>query len=93
MPRGPAKKDEVEEPRSLIAELAHELAEALTAVTSYLNACQYIEDLSTPAAQAKLRDGIGKAIEQTARAGEIIGRLRAGAEQLTPLDVPEQRER
>ena len=90
MPRVPAETNEL---RSVIAELAHELAEALTAVTSYLNACQYIEDLNTPAAQAKLRDGIGKAIEQTARAGEITGRLRGAAQQLSPLDVPEQRER
>jgi hypothetical protein len=80
MPPGPAERDDVEQLRSVIAGLTHELAEALTAVTSYLNACQYIEDLSDVAGQARLRGAIGKAIEQTARAGEIIGRLRAGVE-------------
>jgi two-component system sensor kinase FixL len=80
MPAGPAKKDDVEQLRSVIAGLTHELAEALTALASYLNACQHIEDLNDLAGQARLRGAIGKAIEQTARAGEIIGRLRASVE-------------
>ena len=49
----------------------HELAEVLTATNSYLRAGQSVAN------QEKLREVIGKALEQTDRAGEAVVKLRA----------------
>lgn len=54
----------------------HELAEALMATSSYLRAGRSVAN------QEKPREVIGKAIEQTDRAGEAVGKLRAIAERL-----------
>ena len=46
--------------------IVHELADALTATSSYLRAGQSVAN------QEKLREVIGKALEQTDRAGEAV---------------------
>ena len=51
--------------------IVHELAEALTATSNYLRAGQSVAN------QEKLREVIGKALEQTDRAGEAVVKLRA----------------
>jgi hypothetical protein len=56
--------------------IGHELAEALTATSSYLRAGQSVAN------QEKLREVIRKALEQTDRAGEAVVKLRAIAERL-----------
>ena len=56
--------------------IVHELAEVLTATSSYLRAGRSVAN------QEKPREVIGKAIEQTDRAGEAVGKLRAIAERL-----------
>jgi phosphoglycerate-specific signal transduction histidine kinase len=66
--------DDVEQLRSAVMKLAHELAEALTAANAYLEACQQLEGRSNP---AKLHDAISEAIEQTKRAGDVVAKLRS----------------
>ena len=66
--------DDVEQLRSAVLKLAHELAEALTAANAYLEACQQLEGRSDP---ARLHEAISKAIEQTKRAGDLVAELRS----------------
>jgi C4-dicarboxylate-specific signal transduction histidine kinase len=65
---------DVRQLRNAVSELAHELAEALTAATAYLEAGQQLENRSDP---ARLHDAVSKAIEQTKRAGEVVAKLRS----------------
>ena len=60
-----------------VANLAHELAEAVTAINHYLHSCQLLEKLDGPGDLARLHEAVGKAIEQASRAGKIAGRLRS----------------
>ena len=69
-----APMDDVEQLRSAVLKLAHELAEALTAANAYLEACQQLEGRSDP---ARLHEAISKAIEQTKRAGDLVAELRS----------------
>ena len=61
----PLNPDDAEQLRYLI----HELSEALTAANAHLFASQRYEG-------SDLREAIGKAIEQTTRAGDVVERLR-----------------
>ncbi len=71
--------DEIGQLRDAVSRLAHELAEALTAANGYLQASQGLADRSDPASLGRLREAIGKAIEQSKRAGEIVAKLRSVA--------------
>lgn len=61
--------------------LAHDLAEALTALRAYLYAGRHAEASPDPARRAKLHDAIDQAIAQCDRAAEIIPKLRHLANQ------------
>jgi hypothetical protein len=67
--------DDVDHLRAAVSTLAHELAEALTAVNGYLQASQQLRRQTTTSL-ASLDEAIGKAIEQTKRAGELVAKLR-----------------
>lgn len=54
--------------------LAHELNQPLAAISNYLQACQRFAE--NPAALPRMREVLQKAAGQTARAGQIIRRLR-----------------
>ena len=56
--------------------LAHELNQPLSAITNYLGAAQRIMKKDPAAFSQKVHDNLGKAAQQTLRAGEIIRRLR-----------------
>lgn len=56
----------------MAAAITHELNQPLTAVSSYLSGLARLLSESSPG----VRDGLGKAREQTTRAGEIVRRLR-----------------
>lgn len=73
----PASHNDAEQLRRTIAKLAHELAEALTAMNNYLHASQFLENPNDPASLARLHEAISKAIEQTNRAGEVAAQLRS----------------
>ncbi len=57
--------------------LAHEIAEALTAIGAYLHVSLQLEELTDPANRAKLHEAIQKAIEQANRASEAVTELRS----------------
>jgi hypothetical protein len=73
----PTDNDDVETLRGAVAELTRELTEALTAINAYLSALRLLERLDTPASRANLHEAISKAIEQVARASEIVTKLRS----------------
>lgn len=56
--------------------LAHEINQPLTAINNYLRGCQRLLDKADNGSMAMLRDALGKAADQTLRAGQIIRRLR-----------------
>jgi hypothetical protein len=58
-------------------QLAHELAEALTAADAYLRASERLESHRGPASPGRVQEAISKAIEQTKRAGAIVAKLRS----------------
>jgi hypothetical protein len=72
-------QDDIGQLRDALSRALHELAEALTATNSYLHASQHLEERGDPASLARLHEAIGKAVEQTNRAGEIVVRLRSVA--------------
>ena len=59
--------------RLVLAELAHELSEALTAANGYLHASQHLDSPD------ELHAAIGKAVDQVNRAGDVVVRLRSVA--------------
>ncbi len=59
----------------MVAALAHELNQPLTAIASYLGAANQLLAGSAPAA-GRARDAVARAQAETQRAGEIIRRLR-----------------
>jgi C4-dicarboxylate-specific signal transduction histidine kinase len=66
--------NDVDPLRAAVSTLAHELAEALTAATAYLEASQQLESRGDP---SRLHEAISKAIEQTKRAAEVVAKLRS----------------
>jgi two-component system sensor kinase FixL len=56
--------------------LAHELNQPLSAIANYLNGVQRLLDREPHPVSPKVRDAIGKAVEQALRSGDIIRRLR-----------------
>jgi C4-dicarboxylate-specific signal transduction histidine kinase len=66
--------NDVDQLRAAVEALAHELAEALTAANTYLEASRQLESRSDP---ARLNEAISKAIEQTQRAAEVVAKLRS----------------
>lgn len=60
----------------MAAALAHELNQPLGAATNFLSAAQLALKADKPEATPRALIRIGKAIEQTIRAGAIVGRLR-----------------
>lgn len=68
----PRNPDDVEQLRHLV----HELADALTAANGYLHGSQHLESPSD------LHTAIGKAINQTNRAGDIVAQLRSIASRM-----------
>jgi two-component system sensor kinase FixL len=56
--------------------LAHELNQPLSAISNYLGAAQRIMKKEPATFSQKVHDNLGKAAQQTLRAGEIIRRLR-----------------
>jgi two-component system sensor kinase FixL len=60
----------------LAAALAHELNQPLTAILNYAGFLQELAARAPGAQGDMLRDAVGKITDQTARAGEIIRRLR-----------------
>jgi len=69
-------RDDATRPGNAIDKLTHEMAEALTAISGYLHASHQLQGLDDPASRARLHEGITKAIEQAARAGEAVAQLR-----------------
>jgi hypothetical protein len=68
--------DDVDLLRAAVSTLAHELAEALTAVSGYLQASQQLRRQTTTSL-ANLDEAISKAVEQIKRAGEVVAKLRS----------------
>lgn len=60
----------------MAAQLAHELNQPLAATSNYLKAALLLMDHGPSADQARLRQAVELASQQTVRAGEIIRRLR-----------------
>jgi two-component system sensor kinase FixL len=59
----------------MAAGVAHELNQPLTAIANYAHACERL--LSRPPADpGELREGLRQITVQTARAADILGRLR-----------------
>lgn len=56
--------------------LAHELNQPLSAIANYLNGAQRLLDSRPNSAPPKVREALGKAVEQALRSGDIIRRLR-----------------
>mgnify|MGYP001597176379 CR=1 FL=1 len=71
----------------LSSALAHELNQPLAAVMNYMNAAKRSLDLGAP--PDRLREMLDKAASQTARAGQIIRRMRDFIEKKEPDRVPE----
>lgn len=61
--------------RSSLA-LLHELAEALTAITGYVEAARHLHDADPPSARTKLREALEKSLAQLSRADGVVRRLR-----------------
>jgi two-component system sensor kinase FixL len=70
--------------------LAHELNQPLTAIGSYVRACQLMLG-EQPRLAAALRDTMGKVVEEVTRAGDVVRKLRdffrTGSAQLAPMEV------
>jgi phosphoglycerate-specific signal transduction histidine kinase len=58
-------------------ELLHELTEALTAITNYLEAANRLDDANTSSARTKLGEALDKSLAQLSRASGVLRRLRA----------------
>lgn len=75
----------------MAAALAHELNQPLTALSAYGSACQKLLELGGDAGQ--LRTAVGRMVEESHRAAEVVRRLRdffrTGATQLEPIDLGE----
>ena len=56
--------------------LAHELNQPLSAIANYLNGAQRLLQRSPDADNDRVREALGKAVEQALRCGDIIRRLR-----------------
>jgi two-component system sensor kinase FixL len=56
--------------------LAHELNQPLSAIANYLNGAQRLLQNPSEGTADKVRDALGKAVEQALRCGDIIRRLR-----------------
>lgn len=56
--------------------LAHELNQPLAAVANYLNGCRRLLEQNVDKASVMARDALGKAAEQSVRAGQIIHKMR-----------------
>ncbi len=61
--------------------LIHELAEALTATSAFLLACERIMASGDTADQVRVRQAISNALAQTNRASRVVGQLRSTANQ------------
>jgi C4-dicarboxylate-specific signal transduction histidine kinase len=72
----------------MVAELAHELNQPLSAISSYAHACKRLLD-GGGAAECKqeLRETLGQVSDQADRAAEIIRRLRRFVSKAKPLKV------
>ncbi len=57
--------------------LVHELAEALTATSAFLLACEHIMARGDTADHVKVRQAIGFALVQTNRASKVVEQLRS----------------
>ncbi|TAN12558.1 MAG: PAS domain S-box protein, partial [Rhizobiaceae bacterium] len=64
--------------------LAHELNQPLTAVMNYMNAARRSLGAAEDPATVRVRELLEKAVDQTARAGQIIRRLRGFIEKKEP---------
>jgi two-component system sensor kinase FixL len=73
----------------LTSALAHELNQPLTAVMNYLNAARRGLAASEDPAAGRAGELLEKAVAQTARAGQIIRRLRGFIEKKEPDRTPE----
>lgn len=68
----------------LTSALAHELNQPLTAVMNYMNAARRSLGAAEDPAAVRVRELLEKAVDQTARAGQIIRRLRGFIEKKEP---------
>jgi two-component system sensor kinase FixL len=68
----------------LTSALAHELNQPLTAIMNYMNAARRGLESAEDPASARTRELLEKAVTQTARAGQIIRRLRDFVEKREP---------
>ncbi len=72
--------------------LAHELNQPLSAIGSYVSACQMMVD-EVQQAPVALKDTMGKVVVEVARAGNVVRQLRdffrTGSGQIVPLNVGE----
>ena len=73
----------------LAATMAHEVNQPLTAIGNYLRAAKRLLATSDQASRRKLDEALDKAADQTARAGEIILRLRSLAKRGESNQRPE----
>lgn len=71
----------------MVAELAHELNQPLSAISSYAQACQRLLDSDGNEDHEELVASLGQVGEQANRAAEIIRRLRRFATKTKPLHV------
>ncbi|HVC61949.1 MAG TPA: PAS domain-containing protein [Acetobacteraceae bacterium] len=70
--------------RELVALLAHELSQPITAIADYLQAGKRLLNRAAPTDLTKAATAIGRALVQVARAADIVRRLRWSA----ALDAP-----
>jgi two-component system sensor kinase FixL len=75
----------------MAATLAHEISQPLSAIVSYLQACELLLDDDLAENRARLREALGRASRQAGRAGEVLRRLRAFSkphdELMTPVSI------
>ncbi len=75
----------------MAATLAHEINQPLSAIASYLQACELLLAADTPESRSTLRDALARANKQAVRAGEVVRRLRSFAqpheERLAPVAI------
>jgi C4-dicarboxylate-specific signal transduction histidine kinase len=71
----------------MVAELAHELNQPLSAICSYAQACKRLLHCSDPNRIEEMSDSMNQVSEQADRAAEIIRRLRRFVAKSKPLQV------
>ncbi len=70
----------------MVAELAHELNQPLSAISSYAQACKRLLDSGEGNHGEELSSSLGQVVEQANRAGEIIRRVRRFVAKNTPSE-------